>query len=217
MRSYIHLNGVPQAGCVGGGWGSPEWGEEKMRHKGSPWKETGRPQSRHDEKEEQITCKTVVVEKSGWSSPSREQPGIRMCCCSKCWNWGLRGMAHQFCRVGRGSPVAAGAARSCQMCFAWKHLFPSSSLLGLCSSLCKICTVTHGHISQGTMCCVQKTLSVHAHSSASQAVLPFSIQLLLQAPKARELFTRYWLPRPRHGAFQITWRHKSLPTEHDPK
>jgi len=35
MRSYIFLNGLPQAGCVGGGLGFPESEEEEMGHKGS--------------------------------------------------------------------------------------------------------------------------------------------------------------------------------------
>lgn len=53
MRSYIHLNDLPQAGYVGGGLGFSGWDEEEMGHKGIPWEETGRPLSRHDEREEE--------------------------------------------------------------------------------------------------------------------------------------------------------------------
>lgn len=163
------------------------------------------------------------MEGSGWSwhrGKSRDtcRPCFRkMCCCSKSWKWGQWSMAHWLCGVGGSlwwlqkeqGPFASALHKALACLLAVQLWF--------CTAHCaQFCTVTNGHISQGPRVVYRSSLSLrHAEAPARQSCL-FSIQLLLQDPQTRELFTQYWLPSRRHGAFQIT-RHQSLSAGIDPK
>lgn len=226
MRSYIHLNDLPQAGYVGGGLGFSGWDEEEMGHKGIPsplrgdWETTVQTWWKGGRNSMLIT---PVMEESSWSWPSREEQGYL-----KAWHQKDM-LSQQVLKMGaeeHSTPASGGGRGVSGSCrgnkvlpdpLQMKRLFPSSSPLILYSSPCTICTVTDGHISQGTTCCVQK-LSQHTHRAVqARQSCHFPYSYCYRLPKRCELFTHYWLPSPGHGAFQITWRHKPLPTEHNPK